>query len=133
MLLLASLSCWILFTLPLGFIQPPATSCLVIKNESYVIRQVEQHTLSKRDTSFQEQPLGMNGVEPTMPTEYLVRKKRSRNYGAPGQSPQTVNFAKNYNITEHFDWVAPLFSSIIYRTPVSITHLLFYGNVHCLL
>lgn len=32
MLLLASLSAWILFTLPLGFIQPPATSCIERRN-----------------------------------------------------------------------------------------------------
>ncbi|KAL2723687.1 major facilitator superfamily domain-containing protein 6-like isoform X1 [Vespula maculifrons] len=33
LILLGSLSCWIIFTLPLGFIQPPATSCMV--NENY--------------------------------------------------------------------------------------------------
>lgn len=32
MLLLASLGAWIIFTLPLGFIQPPATSCIERKN-----------------------------------------------------------------------------------------------------
>lgn len=32
MLLLASLAAWIIFTLPLGFIQPPATSCIERKN-----------------------------------------------------------------------------------------------------
>ena len=32
MIFLASLSCWIIFTLPLAFMQPPATSCLVIRN-----------------------------------------------------------------------------------------------------
>lgn len=37
MLLLASLSAWIIFTVPLGFIQPPATSCLEIKNNSAVL------------------------------------------------------------------------------------------------
>ncbi|OXU27987.1 hypothetical protein TSAR_001286 [Trichomalopsis sarcophagae] len=34
LILLASLSCWIIFTLPLGFIQPPATSCMLYKNHT---------------------------------------------------------------------------------------------------
>ncbi|KAG8224718.1 hypothetical protein J437_LFUL004888, partial [Ladona fulva] len=39
LLLLASLSCWILFTVPLGFIQPPATSCILRHNHTeYVLR-----------------------------------------------------------------------------------------------
>lgn len=124
MLLLASLSCWILFTLPLGFIQPPATSCLVVKNETFVIQPIEQHTIRKREIHFLEQTMAINGIEAMEPSEFLVRKTRStmrseRNHGATGQSPQNVNFAVNYNKKEHFDWVAPLFSSIIYRTPVS--------------
>lgn len=125
MLLLASLSCWILFTLPLGFIQPPATSCLVVKNDSYVIQPIEQHILRKRDVHFQEQTIAMNGMEVMMPSEFLIRKTRStRNQGATGQSPRDLNFATNYNKKEHFDWVVPHFSSIIYRTPVSIPCLL---------
>ncbi|XP_023247454.1 major facilitator superfamily domain-containing protein 6 isoform X2 [Copidosoma floridanum] len=36
-LLLASLSCWIIFTLPLGFIQPPATSCMLYENHTYYL------------------------------------------------------------------------------------------------
>ena len=39
MLLLGSLAAWIIFTLPLGFIQPPATSCIEKKNDTdYVLR-----------------------------------------------------------------------------------------------
>lgn len=34
MLLLASLTSWIIFTLPLGFIQPPATSCIIRYNST---------------------------------------------------------------------------------------------------
>ncbi|XP_046395998.1 major facilitator superfamily domain-containing protein 6 isoform X2 [Ischnura elegans] len=38
-LLLASLTCWIVFTVPLGFIQPPATSCILRHNHTeYVLR-----------------------------------------------------------------------------------------------
>ncbi|KAG7190592.1 hypothetical protein KM043_006682 [Ampulex compressa] len=34
LILLASLSCWIIFTLPLGFIQPPVTACMVRRNRT---------------------------------------------------------------------------------------------------
>lgn len=36
-LLLASLAAWIIFTVPLGSIQPPATSCMIIKNKTGVL------------------------------------------------------------------------------------------------
>lgn len=36
-MLLASLSCWIIFTLPLGFIQPPVTTCMLEKNFTFVL------------------------------------------------------------------------------------------------
>lgn len=50
MLLLASLSCWIIFTLPLGFIQPPATSCLVKKNHTeYVLETPKVPRILKRE------------------------------------------------------------------------------------
>ncbi|KAF7997037.1 hypothetical protein HCN44_005314 [Aphidius gifuensis] len=35
LILLASLSCWIIFTLPLGFFQPPGAKCMVWRNNSY--------------------------------------------------------------------------------------------------
>lgn len=38
LILLASLSCWIIFTLPLGFIQPPATSCMVKENSTSFLK-----------------------------------------------------------------------------------------------
>ncbi|XP_076632024.1 major facilitator superfamily domain-containing protein 6 jef isoform X2 [Colletes latitarsis] len=38
LILLASLFCWIIFTLPLGFIQPPATSCLVLRNNTVYLK-----------------------------------------------------------------------------------------------
>ncbi|XP_012281438.1 major facilitator superfamily domain-containing protein 6 [Orussus abietinus] len=37
LILLASISCWIIFTLPMGFIQPPATSCMTRKNNTHYL------------------------------------------------------------------------------------------------
>lgn len=55
LILLASLSCWIIFTLPLGFIQPPPTSCLVIENKTFYLRasNIEQRIV-KRSADLDE-------------------------------------------------------------------------------
>ncbi|XP_033341634.1 major facilitator superfamily domain-containing protein 6 jef isoform X1 [Megalopta genalis] len=52
LILLASLSCWIIFTLPLGFIQPPPTSCMVPKNNSsYLEASNPDRRIVKRSVS----------------------------------------------------------------------------------
>jgi len=48
-LLLFSLASWIVFTLPLGFIQPPATSCILRRNATdYVLKTPENPTRNLR-------------------------------------------------------------------------------------
>lgn len=47
-ILLASLACWIIFTLPLGFAQPPATSCILEKNGTWRLEVPEVGGRSKR-------------------------------------------------------------------------------------
>ncbi|XP_067012148.2 major facilitator superfamily domain-containing protein 6 [Anabrus simplex] len=112
-LLLASLSAWIIFTLPLGFIQPPATSCLLEKNFTYVLREPDnaQANFVKR-----EAPPVLFLID-DFKSPKLVRSIRSPRPHIPvGQSPVTVRYASNYNEDEHKSWVSPLFSSIVYRT-----------------
>ncbi|XP_020288073.1 major facilitator superfamily domain-containing protein 6 isoform X2 [Pseudomyrmex gracilis] len=56
-ILLASLSCWILFTLPLGFIQPPPTSCMVKSNNNtayYLEASNREQRIVKRSTDLDE-------------------------------------------------------------------------------
>lgn len=50
-LLLASLGAWILFTIPLGSVQPPVTSCMEIKNNTALLKspQIDEGFLNKRD------------------------------------------------------------------------------------
>ncbi|KAL1122460.1 hypothetical protein AAG570_002791 [Ranatra chinensis] len=91
-LLLASLSCWIIFTLPLGFIQPPAASCLMKNQTQYYLKGPESHELLKREAHYYE-------------PQFL------------GQSPIDITYAVNYDAKEQNNWVTPLFSSIVYRTP----------------
>nr|CAD7444234.1 unnamed protein product [Timema bartmani] len=106
-LLLASLSAWIIFTLPLGFIQPPATSCLIKKNYTdYVLGTPQVKPLLKRSAPAWEPG-----------DEELERVVRSiRPHVSAGQSPLNVKYATNYNDQEQSNWVSPLFSSIVYRT-----------------
>lgn len=54
LILLASLSCWIVFTLPLGFAQPPATSCIVEKNGTFRLEVPDLNARSKRSTNVIE-------------------------------------------------------------------------------
>lgn len=51
----------------------------------------------------------------------LIRSHRSiRTFHEQNQlSPMSVIYAKNYDKKEHKGWVKPLFSSIVYRLPVS--------------
>lgn len=55
MIFLASLSCWIIFTLPLAFMQPPATSCMVRRNSTEWLEAPNPKTrIVKRSTSFED-------------------------------------------------------------------------------
>ncbi|XP_063979164.1 major facilitator superfamily domain-containing protein 6 isoform X2 [Diachasmimorpha longicaudata] len=47
-ILLASLSCWIIFTLPIGFAQPPPTTCMEWSNNSEWLAVPKTGTRSKR-------------------------------------------------------------------------------------
>lgn len=153
MLLLASLSCWIIFTLPLGFIQPPATSCLVKKNHTeYILETPKVPQILKREAPW-------TGPEPQLPTPLAVRAEENkihktvkrniipcivpeilsleedepfvRNIRAAkprvlaGQSPLDIKFVQNYDEKEQSNWVSPIFSSIVYRTQVNFTKILF--------
>ncbi|XP_012143977.1 major facilitator superfamily domain-containing protein 6 jef [Megachile rotundata] len=55
LILLASISCWIIFTLPLAFMQPPATSCVVVRNRTaYLVSPNPKTRIVKRSTNLDE-------------------------------------------------------------------------------
>ncbi|CAH1972942.1 unnamed protein product [Acanthoscelides obtectus] len=120
-LLLASLASWIIFTVPLGSIQPPATSCMhVDRNNTAMLTspEITVTKISKRsvdDQMYAEYARRLDEVE----LESHSRKKRSLPFLptlAAGQSPIKVTYASNYNPKEHESWVQPIISSIVYRT-----------------
>lgn len=55
-----------------------------------------------------------------------IRTRRSTKQASAGQSPVSVSYAINYKEKEHRGWVKPVFSSIVYRLPVSKLSL--YNN-----
>lgn len=60
LLLLASLAAWIIFTVPLGSIQPPATSCMEIKNNTATLRtpDVSERIVNKRSINDDQYSYG---------------------------------------------------------------------------
>lgn len=115
-LLLASLSAWILFTLPLGFIQPPATNCIQKKNATAYDLILPDKFQSKRSISqLQLDEAFGDQSETAHDLEILSRKVRAASR-IVGESPRGVTNALNYDPTTHYNLVSPLFSSIVYRS-----------------
>lgn len=125
LLLLASLSCWIIFTLPLGFIQPPATRCIVKKNAStYMLETPMAPRVYKRDvssvTDFVKYDQDLNDFEvPDLSTPVIRRTRGLRPRITAGRSPLDVKFASNYNEKQHYNLVMPIYSHIVYTIEVS--------------
>ncbi|XP_075222109.1 major facilitator superfamily domain-containing protein 6 jef isoform X2 [Lycorma delicatula] len=127
MLLLASLSCWIIFTLPLSFIQPPPTQCLVKVNvTTYELRNPDTPKIIKREApkwedldnfgKNHESPLNLDNIEEN--NEVFLRKTRAASHTNffAGQSPLRIPFIKDYNEKLQKNLVKPVFSSIVYTT-----------------
>ncbi|XP_048516352.1 major facilitator superfamily domain-containing protein 6 isoform X3 [Athalia rosae] len=80
MILLASLSCWIVFTLPLGFIQPPATSCMTRENNTLYLRIPEPDTrIGKRSINMQSYYLPDDDMTDLEVAENVVFERIRRN------------------------------------------------------
>ncbi|XP_066156362.1 major facilitator superfamily domain-containing protein 6 [Euwallacea fornicatus] len=119
-LLLASLSSWIIFTVPLGSIQPPAISCMEFKNNTatLTIPEVTQRLVNKRSVQMGDIPVFVDPRLESVVSESYKRQRRSTramyNISA-GQSPVNVAYASNYKEKEHSNWVKPIISSIVYK------------------
>jgi hypothetical protein len=110
--LLASLSAWIVFTLPLGFIQPPAEKCIVRYNESFY-RLETPHTprILKRSVDNLPELIEQSNVQLQMRT-----KREVRPFSDAGISPLGISYVNNYDPAKHSNLVSPTFSNIVYRT-----------------
>ncbi|XP_050678637.1 major facilitator superfamily domain-containing protein 6 [Leptidea sinapis] len=93
-LLLASLGAWIVFTLPLSWVQPSAVACVQPVNGS-------AYSLVAPRYDDDDAPGGARTFRPA----------------ARAGSPLPVSDALNYDPTANADWVTPLHSFIVYSTP----------------
>ncbi|XP_072932395.1 major facilitator superfamily domain-containing protein 6 [Epargyreus clarus] len=94
-LLLASLGAWIVFTLPLSWVQPSAVAC---------VQPVNSTMYNLVSPSYDEEPSPSTRAF-HMPT------------GGREGSPLPVSDALNYDAVGNANWVTPLHSSIVYTTP----------------
>lgn len=110
-LLMASITAWIVFTLPLGFIQPPAISCIQRYNETYYeFKSPDAPRTVKRSVDNLHDFIAESH-------EIHVRSKRAiRPVSEAGISPLGVEYVNNYNEKSQRDWVSPLFSATVYKT-----------------
>ncbi|XP_067627445.1 major facilitator superfamily domain-containing protein 6 [Eurosta solidaginis] len=131
-LLMASLACWILFTIPLSFIKPEAVNCIERKNDTDFVLTL---TRTKRDLSAYNQDemftknsenfdskSALHGVNSKPVVEMVQESHIRRKRGLipridAGISPIHINFVSNYDDKQHRDYVSPIFSSMVYRTP----------------
>ncbi|RZB40361.1 major facilitator superfamily domain-containing protein 6 [Asbolus verrucosus] len=135
LLLLASLAAWIVFTVPLGSIQPSPINCMKMKNNSPTLTAPNEDMpiINKRSIMTEKQPQYMLNAEDT--SEFVRCVPRGFNFEVSlcfsrysrtirsarpkvnaGQSPINVEYASNYKEKEHENWVQPIISSIVYRT-----------------
>lgn len=121
-MLLVSLGSWIIFTLPVGFIQPPATSCILGHNatsfELTVAQEYSPRFKTKRSIDVADNESREFLAYSTENNASLFsRQKRSiPPIFEAGISPVGVSYADNYDKKKHRNWVSPLFSSIVYTT-----------------
>ncbi|KAJ1526219.1 hypothetical protein ONE63_009377 [Megalurothrips usitatus] len=124
-LLLCSLSCWIVFTLPLGFIQPPVTSCIKSvktpnNTNKWMLQTPEVPRMIKRDAPLSLFLLEEADEEALLQSPHLGEVRSARVARAVpnflgGTSPHDVEFASNYDAVKNKNWVTPRFSSIVYK------------------
>ncbi|XP_065200345.1 major facilitator superfamily domain-containing protein 6-like [Planococcus citri] len=104
-LLLASLSCWILFTLPIGYLQPPARNC--IKQYGNKVK------LELPSTTFLFNDPSKDKVLPTTDPNDTTPSSVSLAQADVGKSPLKVIDTTNPNAE---NLVSPLYSSVVYKT-----------------
>lgn len=60
LMLLCSVSAWIVFTLAIGFVQPPATSCVVFNGTHHILKEAYATSVKKRSIDMEDFPMESN-------------------------------------------------------------------------
>lgn len=131
LMLLFSLSCWIVFTLSLAFVQPPASSCIKFHNSSYHVLYTPYSERVKRDISQDV----LDNVSVSVTSDWALEKSNGEEEAARykreneieedphklppgyivGLSPGKVDYTVNYKENKHTSYVSPSFSSLVYE------------------
>lgn len=130
MMLLFSLFSWIIFTLALAFIHPPASSCVTFNTTHHILYHPDAER-SKRSANFDnylavneivmEADAEDNKTEEWEPYQRYRRQKEKYNrHSSPpnyviGKSPNSLEYTLNYDKEHHTSYISPPFSSIVYR------------------
>ncbi|XP_040571218.1 major facilitator superfamily domain-containing protein 6 isoform X2 [Lepeophtheirus salmonis] len=115
MMLIVSLTCWIVFTEPIGQIHPPVVSCKFFNGSTYLLEYPHSAARDKRETSLKEDEQSPFILDP-------ARYKRevngdTSNFGIGyviGTSPQRVDFADNRGVY-HKEWITPRFNNEVFE------------------
>lgn len=126
-ILLSSLACWIVFTLSLAFVQPPASSCIDYNDTHHVLYQPDTGQRDKRSVSDWAQVMAEENIlPPRIDRRHVITelppigKSRNKAKQLPpnyivGKSPNTVEYTLNYDQERHTSYISPPFSSIVYK------------------
>ncbi|KAF2359440.1 Major facilitator superfamily associated domain [Trinorchestia longiramus] len=128
-MLLAAVFAWIIFTLSIGFVQPPATACVkdngtheilfrAFSNESKAQNMRGLANLDTEDSSGRRMPAAEE--EGDKEDTSLLTRMRKFNFWPPnhvvGKSPIVLKHVVNYHeFGNAKDWISPPFSSIVYH------------------
>ncbi|UYV77065.1 MFSD6 [Cordylochernes scorpioides] len=117
-LLLFSLFSWIVFTLSLAFIQPPAASCVQF-NDTHHLLYMPEDEVPREKRSIGE----MDEIDAVASRwdEFTVEKRNREKHPllppghVVGKSPNSLEYTLNYDKEHHISYVSPPFSSIVYK------------------
>ncbi|KAG1705490.1 Major facilitator superfamily domain-containing protein 6 [Nymphon striatum] len=124
LMLLFSLGCWIVFTLSLAFVQPPASSCVKYNKTHHFLYSPYSDKLKRSIPGELLETVGNseNWIVET-PDDDSDLYKRETDSDTPhippgyvvGQSPGSLEYTLNYKKEKHTSYISPSFSSIVYE------------------
>uniref|UniRef100_A0A6A7G3U5 Major facilitator superfamily domain-containing protein 6-like isoform X2 n=2 Tax=Hirondellea gigas TaxID=1518452 RepID=A0A6A7G3U5_9CRUS len=128
-MLLASVLAWIIFTVSVGFVQPPASACITNNGTHEILVHAfgvkEKNGVEDYTPYYDTEEEDLTTVELTSEEDeesdgHPRVKRYTLDFRPPshvtGKSPVIVNHVANYEkFSDAKDWISPPFSSIVYH------------------
>lgn len=96
--------------------KPPPEKIMVKRDVEKKLSFLNENDINIDDN---EEETGRSMDMPLMRNRRSVRMLHGPAFAQNQLSPLSITYAENYNEEENKGWVKPLFSSIVYRLPVS--------------